>query len=245
MKLILTLVFISVIYAGVPAVTDSFPGSGNKPDHTAWTDLLQEHVAKNGEVDYAAFKQDLPRLNSYLDYLAGLGNKVKSWQRKEKLAYYINLYNAATIKLVLDNYPLSSILDIDKPFEREWIAIGNKTVSLSHIENDILREMGEPRIHFAINCASYSCPKLLDHAFIADKLEEQLEKVTRDFINDPKHNTIQPDSLELSNIFNWYNKDFIEDGSLIDYINAYTDTDISDDAEIVFLKYNWSLNDAR
>jgi hypothetical protein len=103
--------------------------------------------------------------------------------------------------------------------------------------------MNDPRIHFAINCASYSCPKLVNEAFTASEMESQLQEATTDFINDPGRNQITPSRLALSNIFKWYKKDFTDNGSLVDYINPYTQTSIEENAKIDFLEYDWGLND--
>lgn len=216
------------------------------PDHSGWTSLLEKHVRADGRVNYAAFKKDLKRVDDYLNHLFEVEEKCgDSWSREEKLAYYINLYNAATIQLVLENYPLESILDIEKPFEKEFIKVGKKEISLTYLENEILRKMAEPRIHFAINCASYSCPKLLNEAFVTANLEEQLDKVTRDFINDPAMNKISGNSLKLSHIFKWYREDFTEKGSLHNYVDSFSKETLSGNETIEFLEYNWALNDYR
>lgn len=211
------------------------------PDHSSWDQLVRTHVNENGNVNYKGFKNDEANLNLYLECLAKVANPTEL-PRNEKLAFYINLYNAATVKLILKNYPLKSILDLEKPFEKEWIVLGDQKVSLTYIENDILRDM-DPRIHMAINCASYSCPKLLNRAFRAETMEAQLEEVTSDFINDPGKNKISEQKLELSTIFKWYKEDFTKNGTLIEFINPYVNTNLSKNAEISFLTYDWNLND--
>jgi hypothetical protein len=212
--------------------------------HKNWDKLLKKHVDEAGNVDYAAFKKDAGTLTNYLNYLS---TKVPSdsWTKKDKLAYYINLYNAATVKLIIDHYPLNSIKDIKSPWDKKWIQLGNAQVSLGHIEHQILRKMSEPRIHFAINCASYSCPKLLNEAYTVALLEEQLEQVTKDFVRDSSRNKLSAESVQLSNIFKWYKKDFMTKGSLIDYLNAYSKVDINTKAKVEFLKYDWRLNESR
>ena len=105
--------------------------------------------------------------------------------------------------------------------------------------------MDEPRIHFAINCASFSCPRLLNEAYSASKLEDQLERATSHFINDPSKNIITPTTVELSKIFKWYGDDFTEKYSLIDYVNLYADIKISRDSKIIYLIYDWGLNEKR
>ena len=115
--------------------------------------------------------------------------------------------------------------------------------NLNNIEHDILRKMGEPRIHFAINCASASCPVLQPFAFTADKMESQLDRAAREFINDPSRNAIGRDQAELSKIFKWYKEDFTEPaGSLVAYLNQYLEEPLPEDAKIGYLAYDWALN---
>jgi len=213
-------------------------------DHKSWDKLLNSYVEDNGNVDYLGFKKESENLNRYLEQL---GSKTvnENWSREKKLAYYINLYNAATVKLILNNYPLTSITDINKPWDKKWIKYGGELISLGEIEHKILRKMNEPRIHFAINCASFSCPKLLNEAYTEDKLHKQLDKVTKDFINDPSRNIISENKVELSKIFKWYKKDFENNGSLIAYLNQYLKSSINPDAKIEYIKYNWSLNETK
>ena len=121
--------------------------------------------------------------------------------------------------------------------------MGEQVVSLNQIEHKILRKMNEPRIHFAINCASASCPKLLNIPFRAQTIEEQLHQVTRDFINDPDKNEFNKDNVALSPLFKWYKSDFTENGSLLDFIDQYADHAISAEVKVSYLKYDWSLNE--
>lgn len=214
------------------------------PNHSEWNILLATYVNENGDVDYKNFLTEFSSLEEYLNYLAENSPK-KDWSKNEKLAYYINIYNAATVKLILDNYPTKSIKDIKNPWGRAWVRIGESKLSLGAIEHKILRKMNEPRIHFAINCASFSCPKLLNEAFTADQIESQLEKVTVDFVNDLTRNIISEEKIQLSNIFKWYKKDFTENGSLVDYIRPYTQIEISENTNIDYIKYNWSLNEIK
>ena len=212
-------------------------------DHSTWNKLLKKHVKPNGMVDYKGLKNDRTELDKYLKMLSSQQPSV-DWGTNELLAYYINLYNAYTVDLILRNYPVKSIKDIDSPWTSEFVKVGDTEISLGGIENSILRKMNEPRIHFAINCASISCPKLLNEAYTADKIEEQLERVTREFINSDK-NEISANSAKLSSIFDWYEKDFKENGSVIDYINQYSDTKINSGASISYKEYNWNLNEAK
>ncbi len=217
--------------------------STTSADHKNWDVLLKKHVDNNGFVNYNDFLNDQEQLSSYLKDLS-LNVPDDSWSVEEQLAYYINLYNAATIDLILKNYPIKSIKEIKTPWKISNIKMGENYYSLGDIEHKILREMKEPRIHFAINCASISCPKLLNKAFIASKMEEQLERVTKDFINGNK-NDISISNPKISKIFKWYKKDFLKKGEqdLISYINKYSNVKIDANTKVVFKEYNWYLNE--
>ncbi|RKR15261.1 uncharacterized protein DUF547 [Maribacter vaceletii] len=217
-------------------------GQSNKIEHSSWDSLLKTHVDHNGNVDYKGFLKDTTTLSNYINKLESkpINNTAN---KNEKLAYYINLYNAATVKLILDNYPTNSIKNISKPWDKQWIKVGNKTLSLGDIEHKILRKMNEPRIHFAINCASFSCPMLKNEAFIASKIETQLEQATKDFINDSKRNKISSSEVELSQIFKWFKKDFTTKGTIVDFIKPYTTINFSKKTSVKYLDYNWSLNE--
>ena len=211
-------------------------------DHSLWTSILQKHVSSDGHVDYKAIKSNPTNLDLYLtSFSKSIPND--NWTKNETLAFWINAYNAFTIKLIIDNYPVKSIKDIKKPWDRSFIKIGNETMSLNHIEHDILRKMNDPRIHFAIVCASVSCPKLQNKAYIPSKLDIQLSEATTEFLSDTSKNTISKNSLELSKIFQWFSKDFKQYGSLISFLNQYTQIEISKDAKVKFKDYNWDLNE--
>lgn len=213
-------------------------------DHSAWTLLLKENVTEDGFVDYPGFMKRKAELEKYLNYLAK--NEPSARQSKnEKLAFYINLYNAATVYLILENYPLKSIKDIDNPWGEKRIRLGNDMVSLSKIEFGILRKMNEPRIHFAINCASYSCPKLMNKAYTSKAMELQLQQATMSFINDKTKNQISKEELNLSPIFKWYRGDFMQKRSLISFIQPYTTIDLQENIKLSYLPYDWSLNEKK
>lgn len=218
-------------------------GSAVNLDHGQWDALLKKYVGSDGMVDYRGFKEDRKALQAYLDMLSSQ-NPTEAWSVQELLAYYINLYNAYTVDLILDNYPVKSIKDINGPWTKGIVPIGKNTLSLGGIENGILRKMNEPRIHFAINCASISCPKLLNEAYTAGKINEQLDYAASQFINGSK-NEIKKKNIRLSKIFDWYAKDYVVDGkaNIIDYINQYSKTAIHEDAVIEYLEYNWNLNE--
>ncbi len=214
-------------------------------DHSQWDKLLKKHVNSEGLVDYKGFQKDQAQLDSYLNMLSEK-NPNNDWSVQELLAYYINIYNAATVKLIVENYPVKSIKDIDGAWTKGRVAVGNKELSLGGIENGILRKMDEPRIHFAINCASISCPKLMDEAYTAAKINEQLDRAAKEFINSEK-NDISANSPKLSSIFDWYQKDFTVNGKkdVIGFINKYSKTKINPGAAITYKDYNWNLNEQK
>ncbi len=216
--------------------------SGNLVNHQEWGRLLTKYVDSKGDVDYKSFKDDIVSLEQYLDYLGGF-TPGEDWPQEEQLGYYINLYNAATVKRILDHYPVNSIRNIKQPWARKWIKVGSEKLSLNQIEHSILRKMDEPRIHFAINCASASCPKLYKEPFEASELEQQLESVTWAFINDPFRNEISEGNIALSPLFKWYKGDFTKAGSLLDFISRYSLKAIQEDVKVEYKKYDWSLNE--
>ncbi len=249
MRLKLSIFLILLLMGSVHGVSPASRYTpNNKPeiefqiDHSKWDILLKRHVDDAGNVDYKSFAKDIKVLQNYLDYLA-INRPADGTPKPQKLAYYINLYNAATVKLILNNYPTKSIKDIKNPWGKDIVQMGGEKISLGDLEHKILRKMDEPRIHFAINCASYSCPKLLNTAFTATNLENLLEQTAKDFINDPKRNVLTKEKASLSEIFNWYKKDFTKNGSLIDYLNQYADQKLTSNTKISYLDYNWGLNE--
>lgn len=209
--------------------------------HASFDALLKEHVSSTGKVNYNAFKKDHKALKSYLADLAE--NPAKSNEKRGvQMAYWINLYNAATIDLILDNYPTKSILDLDagKTWDVKRVATGGRKVSLNYIENDFLRpRFKDARIHFAVNCAAQSCPPLLNRAWNASNLEAYFEKQAKAFINNPKYNSISSKEVKISKIFEWYAGDF---GNIIDYLNKYAAVKISSNAKVTYRDYDWALN---
>lgn len=211
-------------------------------DHSVLNELLSNHVSSTGKVDYTGFMADRKTLRSYIN---SLGNNMPtdSWTRESKLAYWINAYNAMTIDLILRNPGIKSIKDIKNPWSRRLWKLGTTWYNLDEIEHQILRKMNEPRIHFAIVCASVSCPKLQNKTFTALDLDNQLTKATREFLSDPTKNYLSYNKLELSKIFKWFSKDFNQDQTMIDFLNAYSDIEIWQKASIRYKNYDWNLND--
>jgi hypothetical protein len=212
-------------------------------DHSLWNQLLQKHVSDQGNVNYKGFRADRSRFSSYLRSLSE-NPPQNSWSKDETLAYWMNVYNAFTVKLILDNYPTNSIKDIDGPWSQRFIKIGEKWYTLNDIEHRIIRKMDEPRIHFALVCAAVSCPRLFNKAFTAHNLEKDLVMLTKGFLNDNTKNELSKNSVKLSRIFKWYGVDFKKNGSsLIDFLNKYSDVVISPKAKKSFKDYNWKLNE--
>ena len=211
-------------------------------NHSILNNLLQKFVSANGNVNYKGLKGDYKTLQSYIELLKT--NQPKDdWTKNDKLAYWINAYNALTIDLILRNYPTKSIKDIKDPWDQRLWKLGDTWQNLNDIEHKILRSMDEPRIHFAIVCASISCPKLQNTAFTASKLEDQLTNATKEFLADTTKNELSEEQIKISRIFKWFKKDFETNGSLIDFLNQYSDVKISNSAKKSFKDYDWNLNE--
>ncbi|UZD22716.1 DUF547 domain-containing protein [Algoriphagus halophytocola] len=246
------LLFFSIILfscqSSVPGMAGTTP-----PSHKSWNELLKANVSADGTVNYKGFIKQKAKLESYLKSLSENAPDRKTWSKDEQLAYWINAYNAFTVKLIVDNYPVESIKDlgpklkiplIKDVWHYKFFKIGGQESSLDEIEHSILRkEFEEPRIHFAINCASVSCPPLLNEAFEAATIESQLNKVAKSFINDSSRNKITPNSIQISSIFSWFKGDFTKNGSLIDFLNKYSKVKIKSDAKVSHLDYDWNLNE--
>jgi hypothetical protein len=222
--------------------------------HAIWDKLLKSHVNKDGFVDYKGFIRDSTKFNEYLGILSAANPKADNWSREEQMAFWINAYNAFTVKLIIDNYPVKSIKDIKKGiafvnsvWDIQFIKIGGDTYDLNNIEHKILRsKFKDARIHAAINCASYSCPVLRDEAYTAEKLDKQLTDAMRKFVNDPSRNKVSAKKAEISEIFKWFRKDFTRDaGSIRGFLNKYADKKLDANGNISYLDYNWNLNESK
>ena len=209
-------------------------------DESIYAELLKTYVSTEGEVDYKGLLMERTHLDTYLEQYKEIYPE-SDWSDAQVLAYWINAYNAFTLKLILDHYPVRSIRAIGKPWKQPIVLAGPEQMSLDAVEHDILRKRDEPRIHFAINCASRSCPKLANEPYRADRLEEQLERVTRDFIQSDA-NTLTADSVSLSAIFKWFREDFEATG-VLPFINRYSGVMLNPDAKIRYKPYDWSLNE--
>lgn len=216
--------------------------SEDKISHERFNTILQSYVSKEGKVDYQGIKNNRTDLDVYIDYLTH-NIPTSDWTKEEKLAYWINVYNALTIDLILENYPVNSIKDIKDPWKQRLWQFGDKWYNLDEIEHSIIRKMNEPRIHFALVCAAVSCPKLYNKAFTAETLDEDLTMLTREFLADATKNKISENEIRISKIFSWFTKDFKENGTLIDFLNKYTNIEISQNAKKRYMDYNWDLNE--
>lgn len=226
-------------------------GSESKPiKHNQWTDLLAKHVI-DGKVNYKGFQKDRLAFEEYLSLLSSVHPNDKHWSESEQLAFWINAYNAFTVQLILDHYPIKSIRNIKEglPFvnsvwDIDFIKIEGHVYSLNDIEHRILRrQYQEPRIHFAIVCASISCPKLRNEAFDSKVLDAQLQDQALDFLSDPIKNKINPTEMQVSKIFLWFKKDFTKQGDLRSFLKTFKPEDVREDSPITYLEYDWNLNE--
>jgi hypothetical protein len=219
-------------------------------DNSLYVKLLSDYV-NQGIVDYQGFKKEEEKLDAYLDVLAAVDPEKLS--RHDRFAFYVNAYNAWTIKLILTGYPgVKSIKDLGSIFSSPWkkkiCRINGKMLSLDEIEHDILRPtFKDPRVHFAVNCASKGCPKLISTPYEGDILESQLNEVAREFINNPEKNYLKGDTLYVSSIFKWFAEDFNND--IPAFFKKYADDGLkkqlpkkSGDIKVKYLDYDWSLN---
>ena len=216
-----------------------------RAEHDTWNALTKKYVSATGKVNYKGMKSELPKIKSYLRQLETAFPK-KDWSKNEKLAYWINLYNASTVHLIASNYPTTSITKLSggKPWDKKFVKSGTKTYSLNDIENTIVRpQFKDPRIHAALNCAAVSCPKLLNGAYLPNKLNAQLDKQTRAWINDASKNKLNGNKAQVSQIFDWYKADF-KDG-VVAFLNKYIMTSVAlePNAKITYLEYDWALNE--
>ncbi len=250
------------------------PSFAFEHSHASWNALLQEHVHWDklgvaSTVDYAAIQQQHEQLKTYLSTLSTVTPKeYRDWTKPQQLSFLINAYNAFTVELILSKYPdLTSIKELgsffSSPWKKKFFTLLNQQRSLDEIEHDMIRQPGvfdDPRIHAAVVCASIGCPGIRNEAFIAERLDEQLEDSLRRFLSDRSRNRYdaKADRLEISKIFDWYGKDFVGyhgHTSVAAFLGGYAElfTDNSahqlrlkaGDTPLKFLEYDWALNDYR
>lgn len=240
-------------------------------DHGEWDGLLREHVRVQGggiatQLDYSGMATDRPVLKAYLAEAAMVPRSTfDSWPTAAQLAFLINVYNASTVDVILDEYPnIKSIKDIGFLFSSAWnqklASLFGEPVTLDEIEHGMIRGWGryqEPRIHFAVNCAAIGCPALRGEAFVGDKLEMQLEDSTKKFLADRSRNYFDNGRMTISSIFDWYEVDFEKGWGGIDSVAQFlaryaTELNLdvatasqlrADDIRIRYLRYDWGLND--
>lgn len=217
-----------------------------------YADQVRRFV-KDGHVDYTDWKKEADKLSVYLDFLSK--DNPNQMSENVQIAYYINAYNAWVVKLILDNFPgIRSIKDIggffQSPEHIKFIKIGNDNYSLGYIRNGILRKRyKDPRILFALNSATKGCPALVPEVYQGDKLDQQLERATFNYINDPMLNYMDGDTLYLSRMFDWFEDDFGGEFGVVKFVQRYIRPEwkariesAGDDLDIRYVGYNWLLN---
>ncbi len=240
-------------------------GSAHAFDHThsAWGGILSQYQIADGRVHYKRMKADVEtgkarELSAYLASLSRVPlSEYQQWNESQRLAFLINAYNAFTVKLIIDNYPVKSIKKIGGLFSDPWkkkffSLLSGKIETLDAIEHEYLRkQFRAPEVHAAINCASFSCPKLQHEPFVPAKVEAQLEAAFKEFLADSSRNRYEPANgkLWLSEIFKWFGSDFdAKYGGYLKAIERLGPADakkaIQTGAKVEWISYDWSLNDA-
>ncbi len=247
--ILLVLLSITLMLGLIGQVPNSW--SGNVVDHGLYGELLGKYV-KNGVVDYRGLKNEEKNLDRYLKVLEK--TDTKKFSRNEQFAFYVNAYNAWTIKLILSGYPgVESIKDLGSllksPWKKKICRIDGDIITLDNIEHDILRSgFKDPRVHFAVNCASKSCPPLRSEPYQGDILDKQLDEMASAFINDPSQNRLEGRTLYVSKIFEWFTEDF--KNNVVGFFLKYAKGGLKKQLEanekkinVKYLDYDWSLND--
>jgi hypothetical protein len=227
--------------------------------HAVWNRVVKKHVNAIGEVDYGALKSDRADLDAYVKWLGEVSpeNKPALFPAKsDELAYYINAYNAFTTAGVVKSYPAKSVRDLGLVFgffRRDDYTMGGRKISLQDLENKIIRsdKYKEPRIHFAIVCASLSCPKLTPEAFTAANLERLLDAGARQFVNERRNVYVKDGVVTISEIFKWYEGDFKwTASSALEFAKVYAAPDLKNALEklpskpqVKYFDYDWAIND--
>jgi hypothetical protein len=221
--------------------------------NTLYADLLKKYV-QDGVVNYQGLKNEEQKLDGYLKALEATDTSKLS--RDEQLAFYINAYNATTIKFILSAYPqIKSIWDLGSrvipwksPFRKKIVRIEGKVISLDDLEHGMIRpRFKDPRVHFAVNCASKSCPPLISEPYQGSILDQQLNASTRAFLNNPERNRLDGNNLYVSKIFTWFAEDF--NGDVIGFFMRFAEEEVKaklmenrDKIKVKYLDYDWSLN---
>lgn len=233
----------------------------DRTNHSTWNELLQEYVDEEGLVDYKAWKassEDMAILDQYIAHLSAADPNARS-SNEARLAYWINAYNAVTVKGILREYPTTSIRNHTAKFfgyniwKNLLLPVGEQKVSLEHIEHQILRKMNEPRIHFAIVCASIGCPRLLNEAYVPEKLDQQLATNAEHFFRQPRHFRADrsANSVYLSSILDWFAEDFGSDQAaqlrtVSEWVPEQQRAFVTKQGITVrYLDYDWGINDQK
>lgn len=248
--------FLQALWALTLAASLAAAESPFDRSHAALDALLKQHV-RDGEVDYPALKADPRPLADYLEQLGTVREaEFNRWPVPDRLAFLINLYNAATLKLVVDHYPVKSIRDVGSlfrsPFKLPIVPLFGRRVPLDTVEHEILRrQYAEPRIHFALVCAARSCPPLRAEAYVGARLDQQLREQGERFLRDARRNRVDlaGRTLYLSEIFKWFGEDFEKAaGSVQRFVADYLPPAAAvvarqDGFRVRYLTYDWSLNE--
>jgi hypothetical protein len=244
------LIVVATAFAAAPVFSQGFD-----PTHAAWDALVKKHVVvlpgeHASQVDYAGIARDRAALKAYLDSLSRVPKaEFEGWTKNERKAFLINAYNAFTVEKILTRWPdIASIWDFGKifgnPFKDDFFTLLGKPMTLDGIEHGTLRKPGtydDPRIHYAVNCASIGCPMLREEAYVAPRLEAQLDEQAVRFLSDRTRNRYRDGRLEVSKIFDWFEEDFVpyekyfgQYARVLDYPGG--------PVPVEFLDYDWSLN---
>lgn len=212
------------------------------------TQFLQKYV-HNGLVDYTAIQLNPAELNSLLaEFSAVTKAKYETWKDAKKISYLINYYNLATIQLIVEHYPVKSIKDIGGWFSSPWsidfVSLFSEKVSLDYLEHTLIRKsFKEPRVHFALVCASIGCPILRSEAYTAENLDQQLDEQTKLYLHNSNGLQLNDEKKKvyISSIFKWYKEDFT---SVVEFIQKYLEKDLNK-YELDYIDYNWNLNNLK
>ncbi len=214
-----------------------------------YNNLLARYFVDSG-VKYAVWKNNPADMKAIQDVVDGIASeRLSGLSKKEQLAFYLNAYNTWILHEALGKYPTNSVKDLLFTFfTSQRIKVAGEKMSFNHLEKDIIRrKFNDPRVHFALNCASRSCPPLNREAFQGDKLDSQLERLSVAFVNSPQGVDYMPEkkTAALSAIFNWYRDDFKAVGGVIAFINQRRKVPLPNDVQITYQNYDWSLNEVK
>lgn len=267
MRLLRTLSFAIVFAVACPA-SAQVTASGNDYSDAAYRQVLEKYVDADGKVDYAGLKADSVPLDTFLNQVAALSSETyDAWNEQEKVAFWLNAYNAITLKAVIEQYPIESIRDIPRVWkDRRWTVM-SELMSLDDIEHETLRRVfDEPRIHMALVCASGGCPPLRNEAYRAEALDRQLDAQMRAFLSQPQYFRVDRENnvVYLSKIFQWYGRDFDKgfdetnkfagqsalERAVLSALYAFLAPDDQQyldqaDFQVKYLEYDWNLNEQK